>query len=99
MLPIVTFKTLDEAIDMANDSDFGLTSSIFTQNIDTAQRASNELEDGETYINRFNFEAMNGSHSGWKESGIGGDDGRHGIDEFLNTHVIYLQGHPEKAQG
>ncbi|MTV81837.1 aldehyde dehydrogenase [Secundilactobacillus folii] len=99
VLPIVTFKTLDEAIDMANDSDFGLTSSIFTNNIDNAQRAANELEDGETYINRFNFEAMNGSHSGWKESGIGGDDGRHGIDEFLNTHVIYLQGHPEKAKG
>ncbi|KRM75128.1 aldehyde dehydrogenase [Secundilactobacillus collinoides] len=99
VLPVVTFKTLDDAIEMANDSDFGLTSSIFTQNIDNAQRASNELEDGETYINRFNFEAMNGSHSGWKESGIGGDDGRHGIDEFLNTHVIYLQGHPEKTQG
>ncbi len=98
VLPVVTFKTLDEAIDMANDSDFGLTSSIFTENLDSAARAANELEDGETYINRFNFEAMNGSHSGWKESGIGGDDGRHGIEEYLNTHVIYLQGHPEMAQ-
>lgn len=99
VLPVLTFKTLDDAINMANDSDFGLTSSIFTQNLDNAMRAANELEDGETYINRFNFEAMNGSHSGWKESGIGGDDGKHGIEEFLNTHVIYLQGHPEKAQG
>lgn len=99
VLPIVTFKTLDDAINMANDSDFGLTSSIFTENLDNAARAANELEDGETYINRFNFEAMNGSHSGWKESGIGGDDGRHGIEEYLNTHVIYLQGHPEKADG
>ena len=99
VLPVLTFKTLDDAIEMANDSDFGLTSSIFTENLDNAMRAANELEDGETYINRFNFEAMNGSHSGWKESGIGGDDGRHGIEEFLNTHVIYLQGHPEKAQG
>ncbi|GAX03917.1 lactaldehyde dehydrogenase / glycolaldehyde dehydrogenase [Secundilactobacillus pentosiphilus] len=98
VLPVVTFKTLDDAIEMANDSDFGLTSSIFTKDIDVAQRAANELEDGETYINRFNFEAMNGSHSGWKESGIGGDDGRHGIDEFLNTHVIYLQGHPENTK-
>lgn len=99
VLPIVTFKTLDDAIEMANDSDFGLTSSIFTENLDNAARAANELEDGETYINRFNFEAMNGSHSGWKESGIGGDDGRHGIEEYLNTHVIYLQGHPDKAKG
>lgn len=99
VLPVLTFDTLDQAIDMANDSDFGLTSSIFTSNLDNAARAANELEDGETYINRFNFEAMNGSHSGWKESGIGGDDGKHGIEEFLNTHVIYLQGHPEMAKG
>lgn len=99
VLPVLTFKTLDDAIEMANDTKYGLTSSIFTQNLDTAARAANELEAGETYINRFNFEAMNGSHAGWKQSGIGGDDGKHGIEEFLNTHTIYLQGHPENAKG
>lgn len=99
VLPVLTFKTLDEAIEMANDTTYGLTSSIFTQNLDTAARAANELEAGETYINRFNFEAMNGSHAGWKESGVGGDDGKHGIEEFLNTHTVYLQGHPENARG
>jgi len=91
VLPIMTFETLDEAIALANDSEFGLTSSIYTQNIDVAMRASKEIKCGETYINRENFEAMQGFHAGWKKSGIGGADGKHGLEEFLQTKVVYLQ--------
>jgi lactaldehyde dehydrogenase/glycolaldehyde dehydrogenase len=91
VLPVVKFKNLDEAIEMANDSEYGLTSSIYTQNIDVAMRAANEIKFGETYVNRENFEAMQGFHAGWRKSGIGGDDGKHGIEEFTNTHVVYLQ--------
>ncbi len=97
VLPILTFKKLDQAIDNMDDSKLGLTSSIFTENMDAAATAANELEDGETYINRFNFEAMQGFHAGWKESGLGGADGKHGLEEYVNTHVVYLQRHPEKA--
>ena len=91
VLPVVKFKNLDEAIEMANDSEYGLTSSIYTQNIDVAMRAANEIKFGETYVNRENFEAMQGFHAGWRKSGMGGDDGRHGVEEFTNTHVVYLQ--------
>jgi lactaldehyde dehydrogenase/glycolaldehyde dehydrogenase len=91
VLPLVNFKNLDEAIEMANDSEYGLTSSIYTQNIDVAMRAANEIKFGETYVNRENFEAMQGFHAGWRKSGIGGDDGKHGVEEFTNTHVVYLQ--------
>ncbi|MCL4407335.1 MAG: aldehyde dehydrogenase [Thermotogae bacterium] len=91
VLPIIKFKTLDEAIEMANDSDYGLTSSIYTQRCHVVMRAANEIKFGETYINRENFEAMQGFHAGWRKSGIGGDDGKHGVEEFTNTHVVYLQ--------
>lgn len=90
VLPITTFSNLDEAIEMANDCEFGLTSSIFTQSLDAAMRASNELKFGETYINREHFEAMQGFHAGWRKSGIGGADGKHGLGEFLQTHVVYM---------
>lgn len=96
VLPIMTFKDLDEAIELANDCEYGLTSSIFTQNLDTAMRAANELLFGETYINRENFEAIQGFHAGRKKSGIGGADGKHGLEEFLQTHVVYLQHNPNK---
>lgn len=91
VLPIATFRELDEAIDMANDCEYGLTSSIYTQNIDVAMRACTEIKFGETYINRENFEAMQGFHAGWRKSGIGGADGKHGLEEYLQTHVVYLQ--------
>lgn len=91
VLPVMTFKDLDEAIALANDCQYGLTSSIYTQNLDIALRACNEIKFGETYINRENFEAMQGFHAGWRKSGIGGADGKHGVEEFLQTRVVYLQ--------
>lgn len=90
VLPISTFKTLDEAIEKANDCDFGLTSSIYTTDYDTAMRALNEIKFGETYINREHFEAFQGFHAGMRMSGLGGDDGEHGLEEFLQTHVCYV---------
>lgn len=91
VVPIVTFEDLDQAIEWANDSEYGLTSSIYTRSIDVAMRACNEIRFGETYINRENFEAMQGFHAGWRKSGIGGADGRHGLYEYTQTHVVYVQ--------
>jgi lactaldehyde dehydrogenase/glycolaldehyde dehydrogenase len=91
VLPITTFKDLDQAIEWANDCEYGLTSSIYTRNLDVAMRAWNEIEFGETYINRENFEAMQGFHAGLRKSGIGGADGKHGLEEYLQTHVVYFQ--------
>lgn len=90
VLPIATFKDLDEALALANDCEYGLTSSIFTRDVDAAMRAANELKFGETYVNREHFEAMQGFHAGWRKSGIGGADGRYGLEEFLQTHVVYF---------
>ena len=87
VLPVVAFDTLEEAISMANDSDYGLTS----QNLNVAMKAIKGLKFGETYINRENFEAMQGFHAGWRKSGIGGADGKHGLHEYLQTQVVYLQ--------
>ncbi|AMB76337.1 MULTISPECIES: aldehyde dehydrogenase [Pantoea] len=91
VLPVMTFKTLEEAIALANDCEYGLTSSIYTQNLTTTMTALRQLKFGETYVNRENFEAMQGFHAGWRKSGIGGADGRHGLEEYLQTHVVYLQ--------
>ena len=91
VIPLVEFTDLDEAIAYANDSDYGLTSSIYTRDLNVALRACQEIRFGETYINRENFEAMQGFHAGWRKSGIGGADGKHGLYEFLQTHVVYLQ--------
>lgn len=91
VIPIATFETIDEVIELANDCEYGLTSSIYTQNINKAMKLISRLKFGETYVNRENFEAMQGFHAGWRKSGIGGADGKHGLEEYLQTHVVYLQ--------
>ena len=91
VVPIIPFDDLDQAIRFANDSDYGLTSSIYTRDLNVALKACQKIRFGETYINRENFEAMQGFHAGWRKSGIGGADGKHGLYEFTQTHVVYLQ--------
>ena len=93
VLPIVEFEDIDQVIAWANDVEYGLASSVFTKDIDTAAKVTRSLEFGETYINREHFEAIQGFHAGVKKSGIGGADGKHGVEEYLSTHVTYLATH------
>jgi lactaldehyde dehydrogenase/glycolaldehyde dehydrogenase len=95
VLPIVEFETADEAIAYANDCEYGLTSSVYTKSLDMASKFQRGLKFGETYINRENFEAMQGFHAGWRKSGIGGADGKHGLEEYLQTQVVYFDSHYE----
>jgi lactaldehyde dehydrogenase/glycolaldehyde dehydrogenase len=91
VVPVVTFDELDQAIAHVNDSEYGLTSSIYTRDLNVALKARQDLRFGETYLNRENFEAMQGDHAGWRRGGIGGADGRHGLNEFMQTHGVYMQ--------
>lgn len=96
VLPIIEFTGIDQVIGWANDVEYGLASSVFTKDIDTATKVCRELQFGETYINRMHFEAIQGFHAGVKKSGIGGADGKHGLEEYLVTHVVYLDTHYDK---
>ncbi|MGY6647985.1 aldehyde dehydrogenase [Wenyingzhuangia sp. IMCC45574] len=91
VLPVMKFGDLDEAIALANDCQFGLTSSIFSESYNKIMHATNNLDFGETYVNREHFEAIQGFHAGWKKSGIGGADGKHGMEEYLHTRVVYAK--------
>ena len=91
ILPVVEYSDINDAIAWANDCEYGLTSSVYTQNLDNAFKVMRSLKFGETYINRENFEAMQGFHAGWRKSGIGGADGKHGLEEYLQTQVVYLE--------
>jgi lactaldehyde dehydrogenase/glycolaldehyde dehydrogenase len=93
VLPVMIVENLDEALSFANDSEFGLTSSIFSQDADEIMKACRELTFGETYVNREHFEAMQGYHAGTRKSGIGGADGKHGLYEYTETQVVYWQSH------
>ncbi|MCB1955730.1 MAG: aldehyde dehydrogenase [Rhodocyclaceae bacterium] len=91
VLPIQVVDSLEEAVALGNDSPYGLTSSVFTRDLSKAMQACNSLRFGETYVNREHFEAMQGFHAGRRHSGIGGADGKHGLLEYTETQVVYMQ--------
>jgi lactaldehyde dehydrogenase / glycolaldehyde dehydrogenase len=91
VLPVLPFDGYDEAIAWANSTDYGLTAYVFTENLRTAMRASDDLEFGEVYVNAVGPEQFQAFHSGWKLSGLGGDDGRHGYDRYVRRKTVYLR--------
>ena len=87
--PIMEIDSLDEAIEYANDSRYGLSAYLFTNDYQVAMRASEELEFGETYINRTLGESWQGHHIGWNESGMGGEDGKYGFLKYTQLKTVY----------
>jgi lactaldehyde dehydrogenase/glycolaldehyde dehydrogenase len=91
IMPVVKYRTLDEALEMANDHQFGLSSVLYTENYRTTMRIANNIEAGELYVNRTPADPYQGFHAGWKRSGLGGDDGKHGMLEFTQTRLVVMK--------
>lgn len=81
--PIATFKTDEEAIERANDTDFGLAAYVFTKDLSRAFRISEALEYGIVGVNDGVPSTPQAPFGGMKESGIGREGGYYGIEEFL----------------
>lgn len=91
VLAVIPYGHFDEALALASDHQFGLASVLFTENYRKALQAANEIEAGELYINRFPADPYQGYHAGWKKSGLGGDDGKHGMLEFTQTRLVVMK--------
>lgn len=91
--PIVAAMKVDsfeQALAYANDSNYGLSGYLFTNDLKKIMIATKELEVGELYVNRRNGELLNGYHAGIKLSGVGGEDGKHGLDLYSQKKTVYL---------
>ncbi|WP_328475643.1 NAD-dependent succinate-semialdehyde dehydrogenase [Streptomyces sp. NBC_00377] len=85
---IRTFETEDEALAAANDTEFGLAAYLFTQNLDRALRVAERLESGMIGINTGLVSNPAAPFGGVKQSGLGREGGRVGIDEFLEYKYL-----------
>jgi lactaldehyde dehydrogenase/glycolaldehyde dehydrogenase len=90
VLPVIPFDSYDEVVGYANSTEYGLTAYVFTTDIRTAMKVTDDLEFGEVYINKVGPEQVQGFHTGWKLSGLGGDDGQHGLERYLRRKTVYL---------
>lgn len=91
IVPIFTFKSEDEVISRANGSPYGLASYLFTNDLSRVYRVSEALEYGIVGINDPLPTVAQAPFGGMKESGIGREGGRHGIEDFLEYKYISIQ--------
>jgi succinate-semialdehyde dehydrogenase/glutarate-semialdehyde dehydrogenase len=92
LAPIFKFSTEQEAIDMANDTEFGLASYFFTNDINRIWRVSEALEYGMVGVNEGVISNEVAPFGGIKESGLGREGSHYGIDDFLELKYICMGG-------
>ena len=92
VLSIISFREVDEAIRIANDTSYGLASSLYTSNLNTAYKVAKALRAGTVSINCFSEGDMAVPFGGYKESGFGGrDKGLHAHDQYTETKTVWIQ--------
>ncbi len=87
--PILGIESIEEALAIANASRYGLSAYLFSRDYGTVMRTVNELDFGEIYINRTLGESIHAHHAGYKESGIGGEDGKWGLLRYTQVKTAY----------
>ncbi|MEI5907804.1 NAD-dependent succinate-semialdehyde dehydrogenase [Bacillus spongiae] len=90
LAPITSFKTIDEVVDRANNSAFGLAAYVFTNNMNEAALFMNNLEYGVVGVNDGLPSTAQAPFGGYKESGLGREGGYFGIEEYLELKYISI---------
>lgn len=90
ILSVTTFKTIEEAIGLSNNSKFGLGVSIFTKNTDEIEKLILQFDEGAVFINELVKSDPRLPFGGIKQSGYGRELSSHGIREFVNRKTVYI---------
>ena len=89
--PLIKVKTVDEAIQIANATEYGLQAGVFTENYMNAMRCANEIEAGTVFINKQStFRTDNMPFGGFKNSGCGKEGIKYAVEEMTKTKLIGL---------
>ncbi len=89
--PIIRVNDLDEAIEVANDTEYGLQAGVFTSDYASAMRCAGEIEAGTVFVNKQStFRTDNMPFGGFKNSGVGKEGIRYAVEEMTKTKLIGL---------
>ena len=92
VLTSISFSSFEEAISMANDTEYGLAAGVWTKDINKAIKASREIRAGTVYINNYE-EGVDSTIplGGYKQSGIGRDNGYQALDNYLQVKSTWIK--------
>lgn len=90
MCCILSFKDEKEVIASANDTDYGLAASIFTQDITRGHRVARKLQAGSVWINSSGDNIVQMPFGGYKHSGIGRELGEYGLENYTQVKSVYV---------
>ena len=88
--PIITAQSDEEAIQLLNQTSFGLGATLVTSDIAKAEKLSKDIEDGAVFINELVKSDPRLPFGGTKRSGYGRELSHHGIHEFVNAKTVYI---------
>jgi betaine-aldehyde dehydrogenase len=96
--PIVPVASLDEAIERANSTEFGLGANVYTSDLESAVRCMRELRAGTVWINDPLTDNDAGPFGGFKQSGLGRELGREGLEAFQETKHVHMETRIERKE-
>ena len=88
LVGVMKYDTIDQAIELANDSPYGLAAIVYTGSLHLAERLSHEIDAGNVAVNNPDAGVINAPYGGWKASGFGHEHGTEGLHEYLNIKHI-----------
>jgi acyl-CoA reductase-like NAD-dependent aldehyde dehydrogenase len=90
VMSVIPFSSIEDVIAMANDNDYGLAAAVWTQDIKKALRTAQALRSGIVWINDTQPAPTEMPWGGYKQSGIGRELGKEGVEDFLEKKSVYL---------
>lgn len=91
VLSVIKFKTAEEAIAIANGTEYGLSAGVWTKDLDTAMIMTRRIEAGTVWVNNWMSGYPEIPFGGMKQSGLGRELGPHSIDEFMETKSVLIK--------
>ncbi|MER8384554.1 aldehyde dehydrogenase family protein [Mesorhizobium sp. M0166] len=91
VISALPFDTLDEAVERANNTPYGLAAGVFTQNLATAHQLSRKIRAGSVWVNTYHAIDPAVPFGGYKMSGYGREGGAEHLDEYLNTKGVFIK--------
>jgi aldehyde dehydrogenase (NAD+) len=91
VMSIMKFKDIDEVIERANNSNYGLGAGVVTKSLDNAIKLSNGIRAGTVYVNCYDIFDANAPFGGFKDSGVGRELGEHGLKNYLETKNVIIK--------